>query len=68
MELFNSYNNSICDTKCANMSKQDVMIRDYLWMTINAIKYSFDTCDPMTALKLLTNTQTCSNGKMYGSS
>lgn len=69
LQLYGAYSNALCNNgACSNMSKQDIMMRDYLWMTLNAIKYAFDTCDPMTALKLLTNTQTCSNGKMYGSS
>lgn len=55
-------NSGICsdDTNCKNrISSQQIQIRDYIWMVLNAIKYAVELEDYITANNLLNCVSTC---------
>lgn len=57
-----SKNSGICsdDTSCNNrFSNQQIQIRDYIWMVLNAIKYAVELEDYITANNLLNCISTC---------
>ena len=57
-----SNNSGICsdNTNCNNrISNQQIQIRDYIWMVLNAIKYAVELEDYITANNLLNCISTC---------
>lgn len=65
-KLLDSYrdcNSGICNSniKCSNNNDQlEIQIRDYLWMTLNAIQFAIECEDFETANRLLNCISTCS--------
>lgn len=61
-------NFGLCNTsiKCpSNVDQVAIQTRDYLWMTLNAIKYAIDCKDYQTANNLLDCLNTCQGSCVY---